>query len=106
MSGFSGDGGQATSAKFNNPLVLWGDSSNSYLYIADAYNYRIRRVDRTTGIITTIAGTGSNNVGSDGPATSSALFVIRGMGGDTVGNLFISDSNVYDKYNFMRARTR
>ena len=52
-TGFSGDGGQATSAKLNLPVNLTFDDSEN-IYIADTYNNSIRRIDTETGIITTI----------------------------------------------------
>lgn len=57
-SGYSGDSGAATSATLNNPLGLCCDS-NDNLYIADAQNNVIRKVDFDTGIITTVAGNGA-----------------------------------------------
>jgi sugar lactone lactonase YvrE len=73
LSGYTGDGGQATSAKLNDPQELAIDSSGN-LYIADLLNAAVRKV-ATTGVITTIAGTGTaSNVESDGgQATSSTL---------------------------------
>ena len=55
--GYSGDGGLAVNAQFNsiNRIAL---NSNGDLYIVDAHNHRIRRVDRVTGVVTTIAGNG------------------------------------------------
>lgn len=55
--GFSGDGGLATEASFNAPAGLAFDAEDN-LYIADAQHHRIRRIDATTGIITTVAGSG------------------------------------------------
>lgn len=71
LSGFSGDGGPATSASLFHPshLALW----KNHLYVTDRDNYRIRRIDLTTGVITTVAGGGSNPLGDGGPATGAAL---------------------------------
>src|SRR5690242_16702020 len=57
LSGFAGDGGPATAARLNDPRGLTVDNSGN-LYIADSSNNRIRKVD-TTGIISTVAGTGA-----------------------------------------------
>ena len=56
-SGFSGDGGPATSASFNLAQAVAVDAHDN-LFIADLNNQRVRRVDGTTGIITTVAGNG------------------------------------------------
>ena len=63
--GFAGDGGPATSAKLNGPTGLAIDSAGD-LFIADEDNYRIREVAFSTGIITTIAGTGPDGFAGDG----------------------------------------
>ena len=73
-AGFSGDGGLATNAQLNYPEAVWVDSAGN-MFIVDTDNCRIRRVDSTTGIITTVAGTtycGYN--GNDKPATDAALY--------------------------------
>ncbi len=71
--GYTGDGGQATTATLNAPNGIAIDSSGT-LYIADTANNVIRRVDAVTGVITTIAGTGSKGYNGDNrPATSAAL---------------------------------
>ena len=68
--GYSGDGGPATSAQFNDSSGLVMDRGNN-LYISD--EYRVRRVSRD-GIITTVAGTGVQGFSDDGgPATSAQL---------------------------------
>jgi hypothetical protein len=73
-AGFSGDGGLATLAQLDYPEAVWVDSAGN-MFILDTDNCRIRRVDGTTGIITTVAGTtycGYN--GNDQPATDAALY--------------------------------
>ena len=63
--GFSGDGGPATKAQLRQPHSIALDHRGG-LYIADIGNHRIRRVDLTTGIITTIAGDGERKPPVDG----------------------------------------
>jgi sugar lactone lactonase YvrE len=53
--GYAGDGGPAEAASLNEPKGLCVDQSGN-LYIADSENHVVRRVDRTTGVITTVAG--------------------------------------------------
>ncbi|MBO9539269.1 hypothetical protein J7643_01600 [bacterium] len=75
-SGFSGDGGPATSAKMSFPGCLARDASGS-LYFIDGANKRIRKVDATTGDITTIAGNGVAISASNGSiASSSSVSVV------------------------------
>ncbi len=91
-SGFSGDGGPATAAQLSNPSGMDVDGAGN-VYVADAGNFRIRRVD-AAGVITTVAGTsaffGSN--GDGGPATAAQLAIPRGVGVDGAGNVYIADS--------------
>ena len=69
---FSGDGGLATAARLSNPVALAFDN-NGHLFITD--NNRIRRVDKTTGIITTFAGTGTQTFNGDGlVATATNIY--------------------------------
>src|SRR5258708_6132146 len=71
--GFSGDGGPATSASLNTPRGVTKDSAGN-VFIGDSYNNRVRRVDAMTGIITTVAGNGTEAFSGDGgPATSASL---------------------------------
>jgi Ca2+-binding RTX toxin-like protein len=71
-SGFSGDGGPATAAQLQSPTGVVPTRDGGFL-IADTSNHRVRRVS-PTGIITTIAGTGTQGLsGDNGPATSADL---------------------------------
>ena len=88
--GFSGDGGPAVEAHLSGPGDLALDAAGN-LFIADSGNNRIRRVD-SSGIITTIAGTGVRGFSGDGgPAVAAQLDDPRGVAVDAAGNLFIAD---------------
>jgi sugar lactone lactonase YvrE len=92
--GYSGDGESATSAQLNNPNGIAVDSLGN-IYIADQYNYRIRKVD-SDGKITTIAGNGTPGYSGDGgPATSAQLYNPSGVAVDSDGNIYIADNNNY-----------
>jgi sugar lactone lactonase YvrE len=87
-----GDGGPATSARLDLPPDVAVDGRGNF-FVADAGNYRIRRVDAETGIITTLAGTGALAfIGDGGAATSAGLSSPRGITVDSLGRLFISDN--------------
>jgi sugar lactone lactonase YvrE len=90
---FAGDGGSATAAELYYPYGVAVDSSGN-LYIADYYNYAVRKVS-TAGVITTIAGIlGVSGYGGDGgPATSALLSSPTAVAVDPAGNVFIADYN-------------
>ncbi len=91
VGGYIGDGGAATKAELYYPFGIAVDSSGN-LYITDAGNYVVRRVDVASGIITTVAGTGTSGTGGDGgPATQALLTYPLGVAVDTAGNLYIGD---------------
>ena len=108
-AGYSGDGGPATQALLNFPSTypemqrdpidfselvggLAVDSAGN-LYIADAYNNRVRKVD-SNGIITTVAGDGTRgNSGDGGLATNARFWWPQGVARDSASNLYIADSN-------------
>ena len=88
-AGFSGDKGPATSAQLNlSGFIYRGDvhvDSAGNLYIAESGNQRIRKV--SNGVITTVAGTGTNGFsGDNGPATSAQLSRPAGVAVDAAGN--------------------
>jgi len=89
-SGYSGDGGPAINASFNEPEGVAVDSAGS-LYIADEGNNRIRKVT-TDGIIHEFAGNGTLGYSGDGgPATSATLYYPHGLALDAAGNVYIAD---------------
>jgi uncharacterized protein (TIGR03437 family) len=88
--GYSGDGGPAASAELYLPYGVAVDGAGN-LFIADAYNNRIRKVT-PAGIISTIAGNGAGgDSGDGGPATSAELGNPFGVAVDDAGNLYIAD---------------
>lgn len=88
-SGYSGDGGAATSAKIGLIEDITFDAAGN-AYIADGY--RVRKI-ATTGIITTVAGNGNwSETGDYGPATATSIAPTE-LAFDPAGNLFIVDQN-------------
>jgi trimeric autotransporter adhesin len=90
IPGYSGDGGQATSAQLCHPSGVAIDSAGN-LYIADGGNHRIRRVT-PAGVITTIAGNGTGGFSGDGGKATSAQLSTASVAMDSTGNLYIADS--------------
>ena len=91
--GFDGDGFSASSATLNYPVSVAVDVSGN-IYIADSYNHVIRMVKKSTGTITTVAGTpGSGSYSGDGgSAISAALYYPQGVALDVAGNIYIADT--------------
>src|SRR5437868_13033735 len=91
--GFSGDGGKATAAQLNNPATVATDSAGN-LFIADALNYRVRKIDVVSGIITTVAGNGKRTYAGDGSLATETGFSGPGvLAIGPVGDLIVSDSD-------------
>ncbi|MEK7348158.1 MAG: hypothetical protein AABZ94_04745 [Candidatus Eisenbacteria bacterium] len=91
INGYTGDGGLATAARLRNPEGV-ELASNGDLYIADTSNHAIRRVAAATGVITTIAGTGTAGYTGDGGAATAAR--LNGPESVTVaasGDLYVAD---------------
>jgi len=90
VSGFSGDGGQATAAQLGNPFGVAVDAAGN-IYIADQFNHRIREVN-PSGVINTIAGQGTGNYSGDGgPATAAELNRPFDVCIDAANNIYIAD---------------
>lgn len=88
--GSGGDGGLALNAQFARPTAITLDKLGN-LYVADAGNDRVRRIDAITGIITTVIGGGTSN--DEGVlATQARLSKPLGLFVDDAGNIFVSDS--------------
>jgi trimeric autotransporter adhesin len=93
--GYSGDGEPASAAQLSSPYGVAVDSAGN-LYIADTGNHRIRKVT-TTGIISTVAGNGTEGSSGDGGlvATAAQLTNPWAIAVDTAGNLYTTDSGNY-----------
>jgi sugar lactone lactonase YvrE len=90
--GFSGDSGPALSATVDSPTGLALDASNN-LYLADTHNHRIRKITAVTGIITTLAGTGTLGFSGDtADSTTANLALPHGITMDPAGNLYLADT--------------
>ena len=88
INGYAGDGGPATAAGFDRPESLAVDAAGN-VYIADAYNDRVRRVG-ADGIVTTFAGTGvDGSTGDGGPAGAAELSRPYDLAFDRLGRLLI-----------------
>ena len=90
IAGYTGDGVQATTSEVSNPCDVVVDASGNIIF-SDYNNNRIRKIN-TSGIITTIAGTGTYGFAGDGgPATAAQFKNPYGLALDDSGNLYIAD---------------
>ncbi len=91
VAGFSGDGGFATQAAFDNPIGVSVDAGGN-VFIGDLLNDRVRRVDSMTGRISSVAGSGDGGpLGDGGPAIYAGFGIAQGLGLDRHGNLLVAD---------------
>ncbi len=91
-AGYSGDGGPAAAATLNEPYSLTVHQQSGDIYIVDRLNAAVRRVDGTTGLITTVAGTGEPGYGGDGgPGNRAQLREPNDCFLDSRGGLLIAD---------------
>jgi len=92
IHGYSGDGAAATTAQLYYPSGVAVDISGN-LYIVDTQNNRVRKVN-TAGIISTVAGNGTQSYSGDfGQATTAELDLPGGIAFDAAGNYYIADYN-------------
>jgi uncharacterized protein (TIGR03437 family) len=91
VRGYSGDGGSALRASFNEPRGIAIDKAGN-IYITDGRNYRIRRIT-PAGIVTTYAGTGVRGIGGDGGQARAATLDAWHLALDAAGNLYFADYN-------------
>jgi len=91
-AGYAGDGALATKAALSSPYGVAVDKSGN-LVIADYGNNRIRKVDKTSGNISTVAGTGNVGFAGDGSAATGAILNLpTGVALDSSGNIYLADS--------------
>jgi len=91
-AGFTGDGGQATSAELNTPSTMAVDV-NGNVYIVDSGNQRLRKVSASNAVITTVIGNGATGASGDGgAATAAALSLAPSVAVDSSGNLYIAEA--------------
>jgi len=89
--GFSGDGGPATRAQLGGPGRIAIDSAGN-IYFADPYNSRVRKIAAATGVMTTVAGNGTQyDRGDSGLAVQVGIGGPSGIAVDAAGNLYISN---------------
>jgi sugar lactone lactonase YvrE len=90
---FSGDGGPAASAMLNGPVAVTTDRAGTVFLVDSPFYSRVRKVT-PDGIISTVAGNGTQSYSGDGgPAVAAALFQPTGLAVDNAGDLFIADHN-------------
>ncbi len=90
-AGYAGDGGPALRAACSEPFMCDFDSAGNLLY-TESRNNVVRRVDKTTGVVTTVAGTGELGYGGDGgPATQATMREPYSLQVDGNGDIYIVD---------------
>jgi streptogramin lyase len=90
-AGYAGDGGKATAALLNQPFHCELDGKGN-LYVAEAFNHCVRKIDLKSGVITTVAGTGTKGyIGDGGPATRATMNEPYAVVVSPTGDLFITD---------------
>ena len=91
--GYSGDGGPAVNAELNAPRAVAFDATGAWMYIGDVGSHVVRRVSMKTGLISTVAGTGTAGYNGDNiPATTAQLNSPYALAVDGAGSLYIADA--------------
>jgi sugar lactone lactonase YvrE len=88
--GYYGDNGKADTCHFNNPFAISLDTAGN-IYISDGNNFRVRKITKTTNVITTIAGNGVDTFSADGVSAATTGINPDGIFADAAGNVFIAD---------------
>jgi len=96
QAGYNGDSILAINAWLNSPQSVASDQVGN-IYIADTNNYRVRRVDVSTGMITTFAGNGTQGYTGDGSSATSAEINAYGISTNLAGELFISGTDTFHR---------
>jgi sugar lactone lactonase YvrE len=91
IQGFGGDNGPAIAASIDSPNGLAVDAAGD-LYLSDTHNHRIRKIDASTGVITTIAGGQPGISGDGGPAVAATFALPHGLSIDNAGDIYIADT--------------
>ncbi len=91
VNGYTGDGGPAIAAEFANPCAITFDTKGNIYF--STFNNTVRKVN-TSGIISTLAGNGSQGFSGDGgQATNAEFHIPYGLKLDTLGNVYIADES-------------
>ncbi len=105
-SGFSGDGGPAIAATLDDPQGICLDGAGN-LYVVDRNNHRIRKIDASSSVITTVCGTGSIGFAGDGgPASAATLNYPGVICANSAGDLFFSDQSPSFPMGYDNSRVR
>lgn len=92
QQGYDGDGGPAGEARLNEPYEVRFDAEGRFMYFVEMRNHAIRRVDRRSGIISTVAGNPQDGFAGDGgPAREARFRQPHSIALDEHGNLYIAD---------------
>ena len=94
--GYAGDGGSALTARLSTPQGLATDGAGN-LYIADRNNLRVRKIDNA-GVITTVAGNGTDGTLVDGSDATTIGFIAWGVSTDVLGNLYLDSASSGKRY--------
>jgi sugar lactone lactonase YvrE len=93
VQGYTGDGAPARAASFAGPKGL--ACAGGGLFVADTENHVIRRIDLTSGIVTTVLGTGRRGDGPEPHPLECALSRPHGVLVDGAGRLYVADSEAH-----------